>query len=115
MCARIMLTLQAPPEAHMAALLSAFTSSNALTGARMTQAQEEWAKADAYYYKSIARMQRLWEVGGHCIHISLCLFPYHPKTALVPLLHTSIVNQAIATQDVSSPQKCLEEHFGIPE
>jgi hypothetical protein len=27
------------------------------------QAQALWARADAYYYRNIARVQRLWQVG----------------------------------------------------
>ena len=54
--------LQAPPEADMTALLAPLTHTSSLTPASVAKAHEAWAKADAYYYRSIARMQRLWEV-----------------------------------------------------
>lgn len=57
-----MCLLQAPTEAGVATLLSPPLHNSAVTPADSAKAQEEWLKADAYYYKSIARMQRLWEV-----------------------------------------------------
>ncbi len=59
--------LQPGPSLSESALLA---DVDATTGAELGAAREAWAKADAYYFRSLARLQRLWEVRrvwpAHC-------------------------------------------------
>ena len=85
--------LQAPPEADMTVLLAPLTHTNALTPASIATAHEAWAKADAYYYRSIARMQRLWEVcpkaltAQSCCALDITACTFICKLKLAKLLH----------------------------
>ena len=54
--------VQASPQLEGVALLSSEVSVTGLRPASLQAAREQWSKADTYYYLSIARMQRLWEV-----------------------------------------------------
>ena len=50
------------PQLEGSAVLKLEAALSGMTSECVKTAQEHWHKADAYYYMSIARMQRLWEV-----------------------------------------------------
>ena len=58
--------MQVSPQLEDSAMLKVEAALSGMTGMGVQTAQTHWHKADAYYYTSIARMQRLWEVMPAC-------------------------------------------------
>lgn len=54
--------LQVSPQLEGSPVLRSEAALTGLAPAGLEAAQQQWDKADAYYYVGIARMQRLWEV-----------------------------------------------------
>lgn len=72
--------MQDSPQLEGSPVLSGQAGLTGLAPVSLEAAQEQWAKADAYYYMSIARMQRLWEVQfSHC-ETAPCL--WHVKAVI---------------------------------
>ena len=54
--------VQVSPQLEGSAVLKVEAALSGMTSEGVQTAHKDWHKADAYYYMSIARMQRLWEV-----------------------------------------------------
>ena len=53
--------MQAAPPTHLQTLLHS-SAAGATDAGSIRAARISWAKADAYHYRSMARLQRLWKV-----------------------------------------------------
>ena len=60
--AQVGMALQVSPQLEGSPVLRSEAALTGLAPAGLEAAQQQWDKADAYYYVGIARMQRLWEV-----------------------------------------------------
>lgn len=55
--------MQVPPHEAIQQLLE---DGDALSAEAAVQSQALWSRADAYYYRNVARVQRLWQVRLPC-------------------------------------------------
>lgn len=58
--------MQVSPQLEDSAMFKVEAALSGMTCMGVQTAQTHWHKADAYYFMSIARMQRLWEVNRLC-------------------------------------------------
>lgn len=56
--------VQVSPQLEGSSLLTVAAAPSGMTTEALQAAHSQWHKADSYYYMSIARMQRLWEVSA---------------------------------------------------
>ena len=78
-------------------MLSSEAALTGMTTLRLQTAQTSWQKADAYYYMSIARMQRLWEVTPSALAnwpsrvLLRALCPIHFNVESCPQLYINVL------------------------
>lgn len=70
--------VQVSPQLEESSLLTVGAALSGMTPTALEAAHAHWLKADSYYYMSIARMQRLWEVNASAgvLQIRVLLLPY---------------------------------------
>lgn len=68
--------LQVSPQLEGSLVLRSEAALTGLAPGGLEAAQQQWDKADAYYYVGIARMQRLWEVPSLPTSASMTLRVY---------------------------------------